>query len=200
MARRARAPAGIPSSQLLLLTVALEGALAVIGLGWFGWRTGGFAGLAAFGGAGPRAAAAAGLWVAALLALAAGVLVRLGPRTRFSAALARVCRDVLKPTFGSARARDLVLIGAAAGLGEEILFRGALQPAVGLVPAAVVFGACHVFSRDTVALGIWAFLAGLAFGWLFDTTGGLLAPVVAHGTYDVLALAYIRWGPLPRVT
>jgi membrane protease YdiL (CAAX protease family) len=45
-----------------------------------------------------------------------------------------------------------------------------------------------------VPFGVWASAMGLALGGLAHVTGGLTAPIVAHGVYDILALAYIRRG------
>jgi len=48
-----------------------------------------------------------------------------------------------------------------------------------------------------VVLGAWAGATGFVLGELALATGGLIAPIAAHALYDALALAYIRWGPLP---
>jgi membrane protease YdiL (CAAX protease family) len=122
-------------------------------------------------------------------------VLRHAPEVWVVRALRRTYRDVLRPIFGSIGVIDLLVISAAAGLGEELLFRAGLQPVLGLVATSVVFGVVHVFSLDSISIGLWALVAGLAFGWLMNVTGGLTAPVLAHATYDALALAYIRWGP-----
>lgn len=106
--------------------------------------------------------------------------------------LRRLSRDVLRPIFAAAGPIDILAISAAAGLGEEFLFRGALQPLVGLWPASVLFGLCHLAGRDTIPLALWAAGAGVIFGLLMRHTGGLAAPVTAHLAYDALALAYLR--------
>jgi membrane protease YdiL (CAAX protease family) len=109
-------------------------------------------------------------------------------------ALRHVCRTIVRPLFEHVRIWHIVLISALAGLGEELLFRGVLQPLVGLPAASLVFGAVHVGGRGFVGYGIWAACIGALFGWLMLATGGLLAPVVAHAVYDALALAYVRYG------
>ncbi len=106
--------------------------------------------------------------------------------------LRRLSRDVLQPIFAAARPLDVLAISAAAGLGEELLFRGALQPLVGLWPASVLFGLCHLAGRDTIPLALWATGAGVIFGLLVRQTGGLAAPVTAHMAYDALALIYLQ--------
>jgi len=62
-----------------------------------------------------------------------------------------------------------------------MFFRGALQPAVGIVWASLIFGACHFLPRRELALwSLYAVVMGFAFGWLFETTGHLVAPIAAH--------------------
>ena len=60
----------------------------------------------------------------------------------------------------------------AAGLGEEWLFRGVLQPLVGLVAASVLFGLAHVGGRTMLPFGVWASVMGLVLGGLAIVTGG----------------------------
>ena len=101
----------------------------------------------------------------------------------------------MKPLFAEIGMREVVVIALAAGIGEELLFRGALQPEIGLIPASLVFGALHTGGRGTLAFGCWVAVMGAALGWLAVATGGLLAPIVAHALYDAAALVHIRWGP-----
>ena len=89
---------------------------------------------------------------------------------------------------------DLVSTAAmalASGLGEEALFRGALQPWLGLVPAAILFGCVHVPLKRT--LQPWPFFAaavGLLFGWLTVLTGTWVSAAMAH---CVVNFINIRW-------
>ncbi|HXK23857.1 MAG TPA: CPBP family glutamic-type intramembrane protease, partial [Myxococcota bacterium] len=73
----------------------------------------------------------------------------------------------------------------------EAFFRGALQPRVGLVFASALFAAAHFAPRrEFLPWPFFAFAAGLAFGALFDATGNLVAPVVAHAGVNAWNL---RW-------
>lgn len=103
-----------------------------------------------------------------------------------------VYRDVLVPLFGRLDRASIVVIAVAAGFAEEWFFRGIVQPIVGWVAGSVVFGLAHVGGRQMVAFGLWATAMGFALGGLAIVTGGLLAPAVAHGLYDAIALEYIR--------
>jgi membrane protease YdiL (CAAX protease family) len=91
-----------------------------------------------------------------------------------------------------------VSLGIAAGLGEEMLFRGVLQyellNRIGRVGAvgvsSVIFGLLHAVTP------MYAFLATLAsvyFGWLYLDTGNLVVPIVTHAVYDIGALLYAHW-------
>ena len=83
-----------------------------------------------------------------------------------------------------------LLIGLGAGLGEETLFRGALQPALGLLPVSVLFASMHVQYGPSVLLG-YIFILAIGLGLLrryINTTASFLA----HAGYNSLGviLAY----------
>ena len=85
-------------------------------------------------------------------------------------ALRQLYRDTLRPLFARVSLVDIVVISVLAGVGEELLFRGAVQAAWGPVVASVLFGLCHIGGRATVALGLWAALVGAFLGWLATVT------------------------------
>jgi len=101
-----------------------------------------------------------------------------------------------KPVLGALIA---LALGLAAGLGEEMLFRGVLQfelasrttseiVAVGL--SSIIFGALHAV---TPLYAILAALASVYFGWLYIVTGNLAIPIATHAFYDWAALLYAHW-------
>lgn len=97
----------------------------------------------------------------------------------------RALARFLGETIGHIGPGQGLALAIASGLGEELLFRGALQPEVGLVIASVVFGAMHVVPRWPLLLwGLYAVAVGLAFGLAFEWTGSLWAPVIAHGVVN----------------
>jgi membrane protease YdiL (CAAX protease family) len=84
-----------------------------------------------------------------------------------------------------------VLLAVASGLAEEAFFRGALQPRVGWLLASLLFGLAHFHPRRE--LRVWslsAAAAGLALGALFQASGDLLAPALAHALVNGVNL---RW-------
>ncbi len=102
----------------------------------------------------------------------------------------RELSDELAPSLvDGARRRDLVLVSVLSGVGEEAFFRGALQPALGIVVASLLFGVLHVGpDRRYLVWTAWAVGAGFLFGFLYAWTGGLLAPVTAHVLHNAATL------------
>ena len=125
-----------------------------------------------------------------LLGLAAGALViwgsaELTARTEMGRTLARILAEALGPL----RLRDCLVLAVASGVGEEALFRGALQPQVGLVWASVLFALAHLVPRrELLPWSVFALAAGLLLGGLYAATGNLVAPVVAHVAINAVNL------------
>ena len=85
---------------------------------------------------------------------------------------------------------SFLLIAACAGFVEELLFRGVLQPHLGLWITSFLFGLCHALSTTyfLVAAGLGLYL-GLAYEW---SGGNLLVPMLIHGIYDFGAFLLYR--------
>jgi membrane protease YdiL (CAAX protease family) len=119
-------------------------------------------------------------------------------RTRWPpvAHLMRLVRDEIAPLFHGVGLPRLLLLALLAGVAEEVLFRGVLQPwlAVRLpvwlavLGAGAIFGVAHWLSAAYAAL---AAMAGVYLGLLLLLSGNLLAPIVAHALYDFVALAVL---------
>jgi membrane protease YdiL (CAAX protease family) len=108
------------------------------------------------------------------------------------AGLHRFLECELFPVFRAVGGLELALLALLAGLGEEIFFRGVLQQETGLWVASIVFGILHGPSKDLWPLGLWATVMGALLGFLYESTGNLVVPVVAHAVYDGVALLYVR--------
>lgn len=129
------------------------------------------------------------------------VMLLLAERIRWAplARLSDLVKQQILPLLSGASVGDLLALSAAAGVGEELLFRGLLQTwlahtaAVGNVGAvllaAVLFGMLH---RITWTYAILATLVGCYLGWLLVACDTLWVPIIAHGLYDFIALIYLR--------
>lgn len=80
----------------------------------------------------------------------------------------------------------------AAAAGEELLFRGLVQGALGLAAGSIAFMLAHLGPRDIRVIGYWSVAQGLALGLLYSASGNLAVPVLAHGAFDLGAMAYFR--------
>jgi len=104
----------------------------------------------------------------------------------------------LASALGPVGLPNALLLALASGLAEEMFFRGALQPRVGLWAASGLFALLHFLPRRTLwPWTAFALLAGLVFGLLFQWTGNLIAPVVAHVLVNAVNLPFLerRFGP-----
>ncbi len=84
---------------------------------------------------------------------------------------------------------NIVLIALSAGVGEEMLFRGVLQPHLGLWWTSLLFGLAHPLS---LAYILYAALAGLILGGLVEATGALLPAIVCHTVVDAILLYKLK--------
>ena len=130
---------------------------------------------------------------AGVLGLANIYLLCRAPGSAPVRSIRRLYVEVFKPLFSGISITALVVISVAAGLGEELFFRGVLQTELGLVPASVIFGVAHMGGTGTLTFGCWVSVIGIALGGLAILTDGLIAPIVAHTVYDAAAMSYIRW-------
>jgi membrane protease YdiL (CAAX protease family) len=87
------------------------------------------------------------------------------------------------------RLSEILVLAFCSAISEEIFFRGVLQQEVGILTASALFGCLHPLGTAYV---LWAATAGAGLGVLFAATGNLLAPIAAHGTYNLVALLYLR--------
>jgi uncharacterized protein len=107
-------------------------------------------------------------------------------------------RQFLLQTLGPALHRcdwaDLFILAAIAGVSEEVLFRGVIQPwmesswgmTAGLIGSNIVFGLVHAITPLYTVLAV---LVGIYLGLALDYGGerNLLTPIIIHGLYDFLA-------------
>jgi membrane protease YdiL (CAAX protease family) len=180
--------------RVVLAAAGVEGGLVVVALllGWwldqpplqtFRWET--------------RAALLSGAATLPLLMLFLAMMRwPVGPL----AGIKRFSEEVMRPLLAPCTVIDLVGIAALAGLGEEMVFRGVLQPVFArrigpwgaLAAASLLFGAVHAIS---VTYAVLATLMGVYLGALWMYTDNLLAPAVVHGLYDLIVLLLLLRGP-----
>lgn len=96
--------------------------------------------------------------------------------------------DLLGPLTG----KEILILALASSVGEEVLFRGALLPWMGVWLQAAVFAMLHVGpGKRFLPWTLSALVLGIAFGWLAVWTGSLGGPIAAHFAINYLNLKYI---------
>ena len=140
----------------------------------------------------PLAAAGVGLIAGVVLGGAFGIAVT---RPYFAE---RVQPFLTRFTSARPTALNFALIGLAAALGEETLFRAAIQVSLGIVIASFLFTLAHAviadFSHPTPAKLAYAALAfgmGIFLGLEFEHLG-IAASMATHFAFDTTALFLIR--------
>ena len=104
-------------------------------------------------------------------------------------AWARELGDAMGELLGKLDSRTILVVAVFSALGEEMLFRGLLQPSIGLVWSSLIFGLLHVGpGRRYIPWTVMAVGMGFAFGGMFFYTGNLLAPILAHFTINYFNL------------
>lgn len=129
-----------------------------------------------------------GMGLALALAVVAltPILIR---RTEWARALHAELREIVSPLSSS----EITWLALASGFAEELFFRGAMQPVLGLMITSVIFGAVHVGpKRVFLAWTTWAFVMGILLGLIFEATGVLWGAVLAHVWINQRNMAFIR--------
>jgi len=109
----------------------------------------------------------------------------------------RALEAVVLPVFRRILPVQLAVASVTAGVAEEMFFRGALQPSLGVVLTAALFGLVHWFGQPGLgAYGVTAGAIGLVFGLAYQATGTLMVPVVAHASYNGLITVLLARGAL----
>jgi hypothetical protein len=86
-----------------------------------------------------------------------------------------------------------VYLALSSALGEELLFRGAIQAEVGIIITSVIFGMLHLGPGGQVSSWtVWTAMAGLLLGWMYQATGNLWAPILSHFIVNLVGFLRLR--------
>ncbi len=87
----------------------------------------------------------------------------------------------------------VLTLGVAAALGEELVYRGALQPRFGVFLTALFFTLMHIqYGVSSATLVV--FVVGLALGWMRQRRN-TTAAIFTHATYNItMGLMFLLFG------
>ncbi|MEM9216614.1 MAG: CPBP family intramembrane glutamic endopeptidase [Cyanobacteria bacterium P01_F01_bin.150] len=133
-----------------------------------------------------------GIALGAGITSVSGIVYRFWPAYRKSA---NVYLEMVLPTLVWP---DLLWLGLLPGLSEELLFRGALLPIaglniLGLIVTSLLFGVMHFSGIQQWPYIVWASIVGIVLGWSAIATHGLLVPIIAHITTNIISSCLWKW-------
>ena len=98
-----------------------------------------------------------------------------------------------RPIARSLTAVGILVLALFSAIGEELLFRGLLQPFLGLWLSAALFGFVHQMPGPSRWVWVtWATAVGLALGLIFQLTGSLVGCIAAHALINAVNLIYLK--------
>lgn len=105
---------------------------------------------------------------------------------------ARAAAEEFRRLLGPIRPPAAVCLGLLSGFAEELLFRGALFPQLGLLASSLLFAACHYLPVPRLRhYPFFALAAGLLFGLLRQRSGSMVPPFLAHAVVNGFNLAWL---------
>jgi membrane protease YdiL (CAAX protease family) len=113
--------------------------------------------------------------------------------------VADISDRILRPLLKNCKWPDYFLLATLAGICEELLFRGWMQPYLAqylplwlsILIGGFVFGLCHLL---TSTYFIIAWMISIYLAMLLVWTDNLLVPMVTHGVYDLIAIFAVMSG------
>lgn len=140
-------------------------------------------------------------------------------RFEWYARMGRVVGELARRLVGKGAASDCLLLALSSSIGEEALFRGAVQPGLvnffmkrlsegsalpallGVLVASTIFATIHApLHKDLRPWTAFAFVMGLALGGLQAYSCSIAAPILAHFLVNFLNLRRLLREPAPVAT
>jgi membrane protease YdiL (CAAX protease family) len=98
----------------------------------------------------------------------------------------RLGENIDNMTAGVQNPLGAIILGLSAGIGEEVLFRGALQPRFGMALTTMLWVLLHTqYELTWIMLGLA--LMGILLGWIRNRYG-TVAAIITHATYNILVV------------
>jgi uncharacterized protein len=98
----------------------------------------------------------------------------------------RLGENIDNLTAGVQNPLGAIILGLSAGIGEEVLFRGALQPRFGIALTTLFWVLLHTqYELTWVMLGL--VLMGFMLGWIRNRYG-TVAAIITHAVYNALVV------------
>ena len=121
--------------------------------------------------------------------IATGLLIVLFTAVGWNHPKLRQLNQTMRALLGRPSSTTIAWLAITSAIGEELFFRGGLQPLIGFWPTALIFGLLHGgFDPKLRLWAVFATLAGLLLGALTLWTGNLQAAILCHLTVNYFNL------------
>ena len=102
---------------------------------------------------------------------------------------ARALEVEFQAVLGERRFEEVSVLALFSGTAEELFFRGAMQPVLGLFWTSLIFGSVHFLPRRVYyPWTVFAIVVGFLLGGIYEWTDNIYAPVICHVTINGLNL------------
>ncbi|GAK59271.1 abortive infection protein [Candidatus Vecturithrix granuli] len=175
------------SRQLLFRVFLLEGGLLGVALLWAFWQD-----IPLYAALIPSMIAwIQGIFLGFLFLIFNYAVIEWGARySKILYTLKRLIESDVSPLFRHIDVHTVVVIALMSGVAEEIFFRGVLQAQFGIWITSAVFGLAHIWKKTAIVYGMYVALMGLVFGSIYECSGNLWVPILAHVVNNLIAILY----------
>lgn len=96
-----------------------------------------------------------------------------------------------RQVLSSLQPLDYIAVAVLPGISEELLFRGAVLPLLGMnwtsiAVAALIFGVLHIGNGRNYSFAIWATFVGLVYGYATVLSSSLAVPMASHAVNNLI--------------
>lgn len=113
--------------------------------------------------------------------------------------LRKMSEEFLVPLMAKLNVFDMLFLSLVSGFCEEVLFRGIIQAQLGIAAASVLFGIFHDPTFRQKGYVLLASAAGLALGYLYQSTGNLWSSITAHALHNAISMILLRYFIKPKI-
>ncbi len=94
---------------------------------------------------------------------------------------AQILNIEFKRIFVPLKDWQIFLIAFCSGTTEETVFRGIIQPLIGIFPTSLLFGLMHLIPNKVfIPWTLYTIFGGFLFGCLFEIAGTLFPSIISH--------------------
>ena len=105
----------------------------------------------------------------------------------------RELKSIIMQVLGKVSVPMAIYLSMVTSIGEELMFRGAIQPFAGILLTSVLFGMLHMGHKGLIsAWSIWALIAGYMLGWMYEETTSMWPPIIAHFGVNMVSILNLR--------